>query len=100
MVSRESMCPKQTGARTCLKQAGVGRVDQKLISLAPVQGIVAGQFGEVSEASEASGFKPPTPPWPLAGSTLLAQVLASADYYAARRRRGLLPLLICSADLA
>ena len=47
------MCPKQTGARTCLKQAGVGRVDQKLISLAPVQGIVAGQFGEVSEATHS-----------------------------------------------
>ena len=34
-------------------QAGVGRVEQKLLSLGPIQGIVAGQFGEVSEATHS-----------------------------------------------
>ena len=33
--------------------AGVGRVEQKLLSLGPIQGIVAGQFGEVSEATHS-----------------------------------------------
>ena len=34
-------------------EAGVGRVEQKLLSLGPIQGIVAGQFGEVSEATHS-----------------------------------------------
>ena len=57
-------------------EAGVGRVEQKLLSLGPIQGIVAGQFGEVSEATHSLFWTP----WPPAGSAQLAQVLAGADF--------------------
>ena len=39
--------------RQGVQEGEVGRVEQKLISLGPIQGIVAGQFGEVSEATHS-----------------------------------------------
>ena len=39
--------------RDGVPQDEVGRVERKLSSLGPIQGIVAGQFGEVSEATHS-----------------------------------------------
>ena len=39
--------------RDGVPQDEVGRVERKLASLGPIQGIVAGQFGEVSEATHS-----------------------------------------------